>query len=157
MRAPPATALPSGGSGSREGSAGICSTIAGSSPGHRHSLSLRESEMLFGELLPVGGFSTRGKTIVDVGSRLGNNMAVAAALTSASRVIGIEVDPFFARICADHVLGRHGGTLFADRGVSVELLVGDALSQHSAALRAADVVVFFKCIPPPLAAHVGGA
>ena len=39
----------------------------------------------------------KGKKVVDVGSRLGNNLVVGMLFTEAAEHVGVEIDPWFAQ------------------------------------------------------------
>lgn len=119
-----------------------------------NSLPLHQILHIFTGLLPATGVSSadlRGKTVADIGSRLGNNILVAALLTEAHAAIGIEVNPTIAAlskelIAESAVLTHAQAALFEPESrTTLSVLCSDvraplALQQ----LRDADVAIFFN-------------
>ena len=71
-----------------------------------NSLPLDQGMRVFTGLLPAAGVSSsdlRGKTVVDVGSRLGNNLLATALLTDASHAVGIEINETIAALSIEHI------------------------------------------------------
>ena len=69
-----------------------------------NSLPLHQSLQIFTELLPRSGANLAGKTVVDVGSRLGNNLLCAALLTEARVAMGVEINSHIAALSTSLVL-----------------------------------------------------
>ena len=65
-----------------------------------NSLPLEQSLAVFTKLLPCGGFSLQGKELLDIGSRLGNQLVIAALLGSdrPRTAVGFEISQFFVKI-----------------------------------------------------------
>lgn len=60
-----------------------------------HSFSLPQLRLLFSDGA-LGALA--GKTLVDVGSRLGAVLWAGAAFSEAKRLVGIELSPFFDKV-----------------------------------------------------------
>eukprot|EP00048_Salpingoeca_helianthica_P018634 m.242657 g.242657 ORF g.242657 m.242657 type:complete len:331 (+) comp25986_c0_seq1:153-1145(+) len=95
-----------------------------------HSMSIAQLEHLYGTVLP----DLDGLTLVDVGSRLGAVLYAGHCLSTASKLIGIELNAFFCELQRG-VIARH------NMGDRVQIVQGD-VQDHGALLREADVIVF---------------
>jgi hypothetical protein len=92
---------------------------------------------------PQAGVKLKGKKVVDVGSRLGNNLVVGTLFSNAAELVGVEVDPFFAQESSD-MLTRCAGTLFPGEKECNVSVVCEDIVQCPALLQSADVVIFFN-------------
>jgi len=94
-----------------------------------HSCSKERLELIFRELLPP----LAGRTVVDVGSRLGAVLYGAYYYSQASRIVGVEINAEFCKL-QEEVVRSFG---LADR---VEVVLGNMCAQTDL-LAGADVVV----------------
>ena len=94
-----------------------------------HSCSKERLQFIFGDLLP----SLEGKTVVDVGSRLGAVLYGAYYYSDASKIVGIEINKDFCKLQEDAV-AKFG------LGSRVKIVLGNMCAQ-TALLASADVVV----------------
>ena len=108
-----------------------------------NSLPIEQSMLIFSSLLPNAGVKLKGKRVVDVGSRLGNNLVVGTLFSDAAELVGVEVDPFFAKESSD-MLVRCAGSLFPGEKVCNVRVVCEDIAKCPALLESADVVIFFN-------------
>ncbi|XP_007578198.1 uncharacterized protein LOC103156174 [Poecilia formosa] len=94
-----------------------------------HSFSVSELQFLFQNVLP----DLSGRTVVDVGSRLGAVLYGGCLYSSASRLIGLELSEDFVRLQND-TLHKYG---LSDR---VQVLHADVCTQE-VLLQSADVLI----------------
>lgn len=104
----------------------------------------------------------KGKKVVDVGSRLGNNLVVGMLFTEAAEHVGVEIDPWFAQE-SQRMLNRCSSSLASTASAEVgEDVDGDEDKGGGVAaecrasvvcadivdcpelLQSADVVIFFN-------------
>lgn len=119
-----------------------------------NSIPLHQTLQIFLAVLPRSGGSgaeLAGKTVVDVGSRLGNNLLCAALLTDARAAVGIEINTHIAALSTSVVLDspwlrRAQEDLFEPVArTSVRVLCCDVRTDVALAeLAEADVVIFFN-------------
>lgn len=96
-----------------------------------HSATLFQLRYIFGNNV-LGDLE--GKTLVDVGSRLGSVLYSGYLMTKASKLIGIEINEYFANLQKDFITKKFK---FSDR---VEIIHADVNTQ-APLLGTADVVV----------------
>ena len=94
-----------------------------------HSCSKERLQFIFGDLLP----SLEGKTVVDVGSRLGAVLYGAYYYSDASKIVGIEINKDFCKLQEDAV-AKFG------LGSRVKIVLGNMCAQTEL-LASADVLV----------------
>lgn len=94
-----------------------------------HSMSKRRLQHIFLSLLP----DLQGKTVIDIGSRLGTVLYGAYVYSGASAIIGIELNLEFCEL-QKRIVEKHG---LGDR---IQIVSGD-VRQHADLLKQADVVV----------------
>ncbi|CAH1792661.1 unnamed protein product [Owenia fusiformis] len=94
-----------------------------------HSASLQQVKFIFQHLVP----RLEGKTVLDIGSRLGAVLYGAYYYSSASRIIGVEMNEFFHGLQSD-VVQRYN---MSDR---VSVICADICTQLEA-IQSADVVI----------------
>ena len=94
-----------------------------------HSCSKERLQFIFGDLLP----SLEGKTVVDVGSRLGAVLYGAYYYSDASKIVGIEINKDFCKLQEDTV---------AKFGLKkrIKIVLGNMCAQTEL-LASADVIV----------------
>lgn len=99
-----------------------------------HSMSKRRLQYLFLTLLS----DLKGKTVVDIGSRLGTVLYGAYVYSAASKIIGIEMN---AELCQlqQQMVDKHS---LGDR---IQVICGDVCS-HADVIKQADVVVIHSVI-----------
>jgi len=96
-----------------------------------HSASLFQLRYIFGSNV-LG--EIEGKTLVDVGSRLGSVLYAGHLMSKASKLIGVEINEFFANLQKDFITKKFK---LSDR---IEVIHADVLTQ-APLLGSADVVV----------------
>lgn len=94
-----------------------------------HSFSIPELQFIFQHVLP----ELTGKTLVDVGSRLGAVLYGACLYSEATRIVGVEISEEFAQL-QSMAVAKYG---FGDR---VQIIQADICSQL-ALVQEADVLV----------------
>ena len=94
-----------------------------------HSCSKERLQYIFEELLP----DLKGKTVVDVGSRLGAVLYGAYYFSEASKIVGIEINKDFCKLQEDTVAKFK----LKDR---VKIVLGNMCAQTEL-LKSADVIV----------------
>lgn len=94
-----------------------------------HSCSKERLQFIFGDLLP----SLAGKTVVDVGSRLGAVLYGAYYYSEASKIVGIEINKDFCKL-QEETVAKFG------LGSRVKIVLGNMCAQTEL-LASADVVV----------------
>lgn len=94
-----------------------------------HSMSIAQLEHLYDRVLPT----LDGLTVVDVGSRLGAVLYAGHCLSTAAKLIGIELNPYFCDLQCG-VVERH------KMGDRIQIVQGD-VREHGDILRDADIVV----------------
>eukprot|EP01043_Picozoa_sp_COSAG02_P062309 COSAG02_NODE_8564_length_2522_cov_2087.716880_1_plen_342_part_00 len=119
-----------------------------------NSIPLHQTLEIFLTLLPQSGGSgteLAGKTVVDVGSRLGNNLLCAALLTEARAAVGIEINSNIAALSTSVVLDspwlrQAQEDLFEPAArTNLRVLCCDVRTDSALAeLAAADVVILFN-------------
>ncbi|XP_022107502.1 uncharacterized protein LOC110988376 isoform X2 [Acanthaster planci] len=105
-----------------------------------HSASLLQLKFMFQKALP----DLAGKTVVDIGSRLGPVLYGAYFYSSASRIVGIEINPELCAIQGDII------RKFALRD-RIEVINADVCTE-AAVLEEADVIIMhnvFEFFAPP--------
>ena len=94
-----------------------------------HSCSKERLQFIFGDLLP----SLAGKTVVDVGSRLGAVLYGAYYYSEASKIVGIEINKDFCKL-QEETVAEFG------LGSRVKIVLGNMCAQTEL-LASADVIV----------------
>lgn len=119
-----------------------------------NSIPLHQTLQIFTSVLPRSGGDSpmlAGQLVVDIGSRLGNNLLCAALLTEARGAVGIEINSSIATLSTSLVLDspwlrQAQESLFAPGArTDLRVLSCDVRTEVALAeLAAADVVVFFN-------------